>query len=126
MGCLFRALIFLAVVIAAVQCLTCKLCALEFSGTCLIGGNITCDNQTSSCFSGTVMLNASKTVTVKNAGCVPKSFCGTKTSGSLLNIDYVASFDCCNTDLCNHASSLQLPLIVALCFGAVTSVWLML
>lgn len=37
----------------AAQCLTCSLCTIGISGACLIGGNVTCDSQTSSCFSGT-------------------------------------------------------------------------
>lgn len=71
-------------------------------------------------------LTGTGTVSVRNAGCVEKSFCGTNQTGSILNIEYAASFKCCTTDLCNDASSLQLSLMVALCFGAVTSVWLML
>lgn len=60
---------------------------------------------------------------VTNAGCVLSSFCNSSFTGSILGVDYSTSFQCCDTDLCNHASSLQLH-VAALCLGTVT--WLLL
>uniref|UniRef100_A0A3B5K4Q0 UPAR/Ly6 domain-containing protein n=1 Tax=Takifugu rubripes TaxID=31033 RepID=A0A3B5K4Q0_TAKRU len=82
----------------AAQCLTCNLCVFGSSGTCSNEGNVTCDNRTSSCFNA----QASK---LTHSTCL--------------------IVKCCNTDLCNGASSLQLPLIVTLCFGTLTSLWVM-
>uniref|UniRef100_A0A674NC48 UPAR/Ly6 domain-containing protein n=1 Tax=Takifugu rubripes TaxID=31033 RepID=A0A674NC48_TAKRU len=88
----------------AAQCLTCNLCIF-------LSSDITTANATASLSLGT-------------GGCVNSFVCGSS-SGSILGFDYNVSVKCCNTDLCNGASSLQLPLIVTLCFGTLTSLWVM-
>ncbi|TWW65578.1 hypothetical protein D4764_21G0004780 [Takifugu flavidus] len=126
MSFLCRAIIFLGVIVAA-QCLTCNLCVFGSSGTCSNKGNITCDNRTSSCFNAQANIttaNATASLTLVTRGCVQSFICGSS-SGSILGFDFNVSVNCCNTDLCNGASSLQLPLIVTLCFGTLTSLWVM-
>uniref|UniRef100_A0A3Q0RBF4 Uncharacterized protein n=1 Tax=Amphilophus citrinellus TaxID=61819 RepID=A0A3Q0RBF4_AMPCI len=53
-------------------------------------------------------------MTLHNRGCLSSSLCNQTVSGSLLGANYTITRDCCYTDLCNGASSVQLPLTAAL------------
>uniref|UniRef100_A0A3Q3F932 Uncharacterized protein n=1 Tax=Labrus bergylta TaxID=56723 RepID=A0A3Q3F932_9LABR len=67
--------------------------------------------------------NATGSLTLQIRGCLDSDLCGKTLTGSILGAGYTTSFQCCTTDLCNAAGSLQLPLTVALCAAMLSSLW---
>uniref|UniRef100_A0A3P9DMF4 UPAR/Ly6 domain-containing protein n=1 Tax=Maylandia zebra TaxID=106582 RepID=A0A3P9DMF4_9CICH len=59
-------------------------------------------------------------------GCLESDLCGASLNGSILSVAYSTSFQCCNTDVCNGATSIQLPLTVALFAALLASLWMWL
>ncbi|XP_051247593.1 sperm acrosome membrane-associated protein 4-like [Dicentrarchus labrax] len=119
----FKAVIVLSAFIAAAQCLTCRQCPIGIFGTCLFGSDVTCNNATESCFTGEAQFNATGTVTLHTRGCLDSDLCGKTLTGSIAGAGYTSSFQCCTTELCNGATSVQLPLTVALCVAILSSLW---
>lgn len=67
--------------------------------------------------------NATGALTLHTRGCLDSDLCGVTLTGSILGAGYTASFQCCTTDLCNGATSVQLPLTVILCAAILSSLW---
>ncbi|KAI3358728.1 hypothetical protein L3Q82_015130 [Scortum barcoo] len=105
------------------QCLTCRQCPIGISGICFFGSKVTCDNATQSCYSGDAQFNATASLTLHTRGCLDSDLCGSTLTGNLLGAGYTARFQCCTTDMCNGAASVQLSLTVALCAAVLSSLW---
>lgn len=58
---------------------------------------------------------------IHERGCISNNGCVNQT-GSVLNVNYTITRYCCDTDLCNGATSTQLPLTAALS-AALVAVW---
>ncbi|XP_044026603.1 sperm acrosome membrane-associated protein 4-like [Siniperca chuatsi] len=119
----WKAVTVLSAFIAAAQCLSCRQCPLGVFGTCLFGSDITCNNATESCYRGEAQFNATQSITLHTRGCLDSDLCGKTLTGNILGAGYTASFQCCTTNLCNGATSVQLPLTVALCAAVLSSLW---
>ncbi|XP_042363138.1 protein Bouncer-like [Plectropomus leopardus] len=122
----WKPVIILSVFIAAAQCLNCRQCPISLIDTCLFGSEVTCSNANESCYRGQAQFNATESVTLHIRGCLSSRLCGTTINSSLLGADFTSSFQCCTTDLCNGAASVQRPLILALCaaiLSALRGLW---
>ncbi|XP_035537304.1 ly-6/neurotoxin-like protein 1 isoform X1 [Morone saxatilis] len=119
----FKAVIVLSAFIAAAQCLTCRQCPIGLLGTCLSGSNVTCNSAAESCFTGEIQFNSTGKLTLHTRGCLDSNLCGKTLTGSIGGAGYTSSFQCCTTELCNGATSVQLPLTVALCVAILSSLW---
>ncbi|XP_057684611.1 uncharacterized protein LOC130910956 [Corythoichthys intestinalis] len=116
MNNIWKTVILLATIVAAAHCLTCRRCVVGLFDLCLFGSDeITCNNATQSCFHGSAQFNATASVSLQVRGCLDTDLCGDVLTGSLFGIGYTASFECCNTDLCNSATSFQFSLMMAVC-----------
>ncbi|KAK5911105.1 hypothetical protein CgunFtcFv8_005312 [Champsocephalus gunnari] len=115
--------IVLSAIIVAAQCLTCRQCPVGVFGTCLFGSDTVCNNGTEGCFRGEAQFNATGTFTLHIRGCVDLDLCGKTLSGSILGAGYTSSFQCCTTNLCNGAASVQLSVTAALCAAVLSSLW---
>ncbi|XP_023146492.1 lymphocyte antigen-6, epidermis [Amphiprion ocellaris] len=120
---LWKAAIVLSAFIAAAQCLTCRQCPLGVFGTCLFGSDVTCNNATERCYTGEAQFNATGPLSLHTRGCLDSDLCGATLTGTILGAGYTSSFVCCNTTLCNGATTVQLPLTVALCTAILSSMW---
>uniref|UniRef100_A0A672Z9Y7 UPAR/Ly6 domain-containing protein n=1 Tax=Sphaeramia orbicularis TaxID=375764 RepID=A0A672Z9Y7_9TELE len=60
------------------------------------------------------VLNVSKFMRMHARGCIASSLCNTTETGTLLTAGYTVSRTCCNTDCCNGATAIQIPLTAAL------------
>ncbi|XP_041663945.1 protein Bouncer-like [Cheilinus undulatus] len=123
MNNLLKAGIILAALIAAAQCLQCRQCSIGIFGTCIVGRDVMCNNATERCYRGEAQFNATGRLQLHTRGCLDSDLCGLTITGTVLGAGYTSSFQCCTTDLCNGASSLQLPLTVALCAAFLSSLW---
>ncbi|CAB1321114.1 unnamed protein product, partial [Coregonus sp. 'balchen'] len=92
----------LVVFIAVAQSLTCKQCSVGIFGTCLFPGNMVCDNSTLNCYTG-----EARFLKLHTRGCLDSNLCGKTITASILGAGVTSSFSCCQTDLCNGASSVQ-------------------
>ncbi|XP_040909284.1 sperm acrosome membrane-associated protein 4-like [Toxotes jaculatrix] len=119
----WKAVTVLGAFIAVAQCLNCRQCPIGIFGTCLFGSDVTCNNQTQSCYTGEAQFNATGVVKLHIRGCLDSDLCGKTLTGSLLGAAYTSSFQCCTTDLCNGATSVQISLTVALCAAILSSLW---
>ncbi|XP_060916182.1 protein Bouncer-like [Labrus mixtus] len=119
----WKAVIVLCALVPAAQSLRCRQCPLGIFGSCLFGSDVTCNNATESCHRGEAQFNATGSLTLQIRGCLDSDLCGKTLTGSILGAGYTTSFQCCTTDLCNAAGSLQLPLTVALCAAILSSLW---
>ncbi|AWP21378.1 putative sperm acrosome membrane-associated protein 4-like [Scophthalmus maximus] len=117
----WKAVTLLSAVIAAAQCLTCRQCPVGIFGTCLLGSDVTCNNATESCYRGEAQFNATGTLTLHTRGCLDSDLCGKTLTGSILGAGYTSSFQCCTTNLCNGAGSVQISVIAALCCAVLAS-----
>ncbi|XP_039877182.1 lymphocyte antigen-6, epidermis [Simochromis diagramma] len=119
----WKATIVLGAFIAAAQCLTCRQCPIGIFGTCFLSKDVTCTNTNQSCFRGDALFSAAGGLKLHTRGCLESDLCGTSLNGSILSVAYSTSFQCCNTDVCNGATSIQLPLTVALFAALLASLW---
>ncbi|XP_044191893.1 protein Bouncer-like [Thunnus albacares] len=119
----WKAAILLGAFIAAAQCLTCRQCPVGILGTCLFGSDVTCNNATERCYTGEAQFNTTEKVSLHIRGCLDSDLCKKQPTGTILGIQYTSSFNCCNTALCNGATSVQLSLTVAVCAAVLSSLW---
>ncbi|XP_074543375.1 protein Bouncer-like [Halichoeres trimaculatus] len=119
----WRAVIILSGFIATAQSLQCRQCSIGVFGACFFGNDISCDIATASCFRGEAQFNATGSLSLHIRGCLDSDLCGKTLTGSLLGAGYTTSFQCCTTDLCNGAASVQLPLMAILCAAILSSLW---
>ncbi|KAM4630920.1 uncharacterized protein ACJ7VT_000514 [Polymixia lowei] len=110
----WKGVIALGAFIAAAQCLTCRQCPIGIFGTCLFPEDVVCDNSTLNCFTGEAQFNATGDIRLHVRGCLDSDLCGRTVTGSILGAGFTSSFQCCQTDLCNGASTVRLSLIAAL------------
>lgn len=68
--------------------------------------------------------NSTGAIRLEIRGCLDSDLCGDVLTGNIFGNGYTASFECCNTDLCNGATSVQLSLTMAVCL-ALFSLWAM-
>ncbi|XP_059206679.1 prostate stem cell antigen-like isoform X2 [Centropristis striata] len=112
------ALLTLSVTVESLQCYTCEAGIL---GTCLIREPVNCSSSQDRCFSGVANFKDGLLADIHERGCTVNTNCKNST-GTILNINYTVTKTCCSTNLCNGASSVQLPLAAALC-AALVAVW---
>lgn len=67
-------------------------------------------------------LNHTKVMAVQSAGCIASHLCNQTESGTVLTLGYTMTKTCCDTDFCNGALSVQLPLAAAL-GAALVAIW---
>ncbi|KAK1879847.1 Sperm acrosome membrane-associated protein 4 [Dissostichus eleginoides] len=96
---------------------------MGFKGRCLYRSTENCTDTQPSCFSADLEFNATGPLTLHIRGCVDLDLCGKTVSGSILGAGYTSSFQCCTTNLCNGAASVQLSVTVALCAAVLSSLW---
>ncbi|XP_049459095.1 lymphocyte antigen-6, epidermis [Epinephelus fuscoguttatus] len=123
MNSVWKAVIVLSAFIAAAQCLTCLQCPIGVLGACLFGEDVTCQNVTESCYRGQAKFNATGDLTLHIRGCLDSDLCGRTITSNFLGVGFSSTFECCTTDLCNGATSVQLSLTVALCAAILSSLW---
>ncbi|XP_034561372.1 sperm acrosome membrane-associated protein 4-like [Notolabrus celidotus] len=119
----WRAVIILSAYIAAAHSLQCRQCPVGIFGACFFGSDLTCNNATESCYRGEAQFNATGSITLHIRGCLDSDLCGKTLTGTIFGAGYTSSFQCCTTDLCNGATSVQLPLTVILCAAILSSLW---
>lgn len=106
-----------------VQSLSCYTCDTSVLGYCLSTTSVNCSQAQTRCFSAVAEFS-SHILDIHQRGCTQESQC-TNSTGSILSVNYTITRSCCNTTLCNGASSTQLPVTVALSAAlvAVCSQW---
>ncbi|XP_020361338.1 ly-6/neurotoxin-like protein 1 [Oncorhynchus kisutch] len=104
----------LVVFIAVAQSLTCKQCSVGIFGTCFFPKNMVCDNSTLNCFTGEAKFNSTGFLTLHTRGCLDSDLCGKTITATIFSAGVTSSSSCCQTDLCNGASSVQVSVTVAL------------
>ncbi|XP_061616890.1 protein Bouncer-like [Phyllopteryx taeniolatus] len=109
----WKTAILLATTVAAAHCLICRRCPVGILNLCLFGSDITCDNATQSCYRGNAQFQSSEGFSLHIRGCLDSDLCGDVLTGNIFGNAYTASFECCNTDRCNGATSVQLSLTMA-------------
>uniref|UniRef100_H2L9T1 UPAR/Ly6 domain-containing protein n=1 Tax=Oryzias latipes TaxID=8090 RepID=H2L9T1_ORYLA len=85
--------------------LTCRQCIIDIYGSCFLPKDV--DYK----------------VALYTRGCVGSSLCNISLPGTLLGAGYTGVYSCCTADLCNGATSVQLPLMAALLSGLLSSLW---
>uniref|UniRef100_A0A4W6E6G8 Uncharacterized protein n=1 Tax=Lates calcarifer TaxID=8187 RepID=A0A4W6E6G8_LATCA len=70
--------------------------------------------------------NATGSLTLQTRGCLDSDLCGKTLTGTILGAGYTSSFQCCTTELCNGASSVQISLTVALCAAVLSCFYCLL
>ncbi|XP_017276312.1 sperm acrosome membrane-associated protein 4 [Kryptolebias marmoratus] len=89
--------------LVAVESVICNKCTVSLFGFCLNGSNVTCNANTSVCFTGKATFPSITSFGgFTNQGCldVPTG-CNTTTNGTLLGVTYQTTLTCCSTDRCN-------------------------
>ncbi|XP_054462544.1 sperm acrosome membrane-associated protein 4-like [Anoplopoma fimbria] len=104
------------------ESLTCNTCKVGFRGKCLYSSTETCSDSKPNCYRGELAFNVSRFMNMQTQGCIASSLCNQTESGALLTAEYTVTRTCCSTDLCNGATSIQLPLTAALS-TALMAVW---
>ncbi|XP_063754611.1 sperm acrosome membrane-associated protein 4-like [Eleginops maclovinus] len=122
MKSVWKAVIVLSAIIAAAQCLTCRMCPLGISGNCISGKDIVC-GPTQSCFHGQAKLLRTGEAFLHTRGCLNTTLCGLSVTNHVLDEAYITYLNCCATNLCNGAVSVQLSLTAALGAAVLSSLW---
>ncbi|XP_041868414.1 protein Bouncer-like [Melanotaenia boesemani] len=102
------------------ESLTCKTCRVGFRGRCVFTSTEVCSNSQPNCYSGKVAFNISSLMSLQSRGCMSSSLCNKTEKGTLLTAGYTITRDCCSTDFCNGATSVQ-P--CAALVAAITAFW---
>lgn len=123
MNSMWKVVVFLSVFVAAAQCLTCQQCPIAIVDACLFGKEVTCANVTERCFRGQAQFSAAEGVVLYIRGCLDSDLCEKTITGEVLGSGYSTSFTCCNTTLCNGATSVQISVMAAVCTAVLSSVW---
>uniref|UniRef100_A0A671WYM5 UPAR/Ly6 domain-containing protein n=1 Tax=Sparus aurata TaxID=8175 RepID=A0A671WYM5_SPAAU len=106
--------------IIIINSLTCNTCQVWLAGKCRYKSTETCSDSETNSFNNTRL----RILNMESGGCLNSTnLCGRTLSGSLLGAGYTSSFRCCTTNLCNGATSVQLPLTVAICAAILSSLW---
>ncbi|XP_019957972.1 sperm acrosome membrane-associated protein 4-like [Paralichthys olivaceus] len=105
--------VFMAMFVTG-ESLTCNTCGVGIAGKCLFGSTETCSDSEPNCYCGNLAFNVSSLLGLQTRGCLASSLCNQTEAGALLTAGYTVTKTCCSTDLCNGASSVQLPLTAAL------------
>lgn len=122
MNSLWKVVVFLILFVAAAQCLTCQQCPVAIVDACFLGKEVTCNNRTDRCFRGQAEFSATEGVVLYIRGCLDSDFCDKTITGQILGSGYSTSFKCCNTTLCNGATSVQISVMAAICTAVLSSV----
>ncbi|XP_039977778.1 sperm acrosome membrane-associated protein 4-like [Xiphias gladius] len=113
--------VFVAMVVTG-ESLTCNTCRVGIAGKCLFSSTETCSDSQPNCYWGNLAFNISSLISRQTRGCLASFLCNQTETGALLTAGYTVTRTCCGTDLCNGATSIQLPLTVAL-GAALMAVW---
>ncbi|TKS88386.1 hypothetical protein D9C73_023184 [Collichthys lucidus] len=104
---------------ALVKSLTCNTCDVAVLGLCISDTPVKCTAKQKTCYSA-VATFTSGLMPIHARGCMEDTC--KNTTGSILTVNYTLTMHCCNSDLCNGAAAVQLPLTAALC-AALVAVW---
>uniref|UniRef100_A0A3Q2YSN3 UPAR/Ly6 domain-containing protein n=1 Tax=Hippocampus comes TaxID=109280 RepID=A0A3Q2YSN3_HIPCM len=104
-----------------VHCLICRQCPVSILDLCLFGSDITLTYCSAMLISE---FNSTGAISLEIRGCLDSDLCGDVLTGNIFGNGYTASFECCNTDRCNGATSVQLSQTMAVCV-ALFSLWAM-
>ncbi|KAF6735324.1 hypothetical protein FQA47_014283 [Oryzias melastigma] len=119
----WKSLLLVGVAIAAAHALDCRQCTIGVFGSCLLSKDVTCNNATEQCYFGDAQFNATGSVKLHTRGCLDTDLCNKTLTGTLIGAGYTSTFTCCTSNLCNGATSVQLPLMVALLSALLSSLW---
>ncbi|XP_029370216.1 sperm acrosome membrane-associated protein 4-like [Echeneis naucrates] len=111
------ALLALCVTVRSLSCYTCDVAVL---GYCLHDKHINCISNQTSCFTAVAKFSGDL-LDIHEKGCAEVTQCS-NTSGHILNVNYTITRTCCGSDLCNSATSIELP-VTATLFAALAAVW---
>ncbi|KAM3595965.1 uncharacterized protein V6R79_006027 [Siganus canaliculatus] len=111
----------LATLFVTVETLTCNTCDVSFLGLCIGDKEVNCTASQDRCYSAVATFSSDLIIPVYDRGCIALEDCVNETV-PLLSISYTITRSCCSTNLCNGASSIQLPLTAALA-AALLGIW---
>ncbi|XP_071356410.1 protein Bouncer-like [Trachinotus anak] len=111
------ALLTLFVTVESLSCYTCDVAVL---GYCLHEEPVNCTKNQKTCYSAVAKFSADL-LDIHERGCIEDNKCNNE-SGTILSVNYTITRTCCNTNLCNGATTIQLPMTAALC-AALVAVW---
>ncbi|XP_061598165.1 protein Bouncer-like [Cololabis saira] len=126
MNNLWKTLILLIAFVAAsasAHCLTCRTCPVSILGNCLLPTDTECASHTQTCFFGEARFNAPGGATLNFRGCIEPSACNQTLTASVFGAVYTSTTRCCGSNLCNSATTMQLPLTVAVFTAVLSSLW---
>ncbi|TDH03933.1 hypothetical protein EPR50_G00147200 [Perca flavescens] len=111
-----------------VESLTCNQCKYGLLGFCLSNNQVTCSTNTSVCFTGKTTFTSLTSVGFNTQGCQEPAGCNTTTNGTLLNVPYTITVNCCSSNNCNPvqvsgAPSTKMTLTAAVGVAALASMW---
>ncbi|CAN9492971.1 unnamed protein product [Ophioblennius macclurei] len=99
---LFLGLVVAVASMVLVDSLSCNSCSVSLFGTCLNSNNVTCDTNTSVCFTGNVRFpSLSFFDGFSNQGCREPIGCNATTNSTLLLVEVQTEISCCNSNGCN-------------------------
>nr|XP_046272876.1 lymphocyte antigen-6, epidermis isoform X2 [Scatophagus argus] len=95
-----------------VESLSCYTCDVSILGYCFRSASVNCTAPQNSCFTSVADFSADL-LPIHAKGCIEESACKNETNMSILTVKYNITTHCCSTNLCNGATSVQLPLTAA-------------
>uniref|UniRef100_W5LL23 UPAR/Ly6 domain-containing protein n=1 Tax=Astyanax mexicanus TaxID=7994 RepID=W5LL23_ASTMX len=108
--------------LSAADGLNCYTCSVGILGRCFFSSSQTCTGNNTSCFTATAAFNLSGAMNFYTSGCTLPTSCNSS-SGSVLGVGYTVTQSCCTTNLCNGASSIQLPITAAIGAALLATTW---